>query len=118
MPQSPPTRCGQPGCGRLVATGSRCEDHRRRAWENTSRRNQLIDKGRWARTARAHLRREPGCRVCGSTLDVQVDHVLEISDSGALYDDENCQTLCPVHHEAKTAAQRAARVARRRPGPP
>ena len=112
MPQAAPTRCTEPGCGQLTTTGPRCEQHRRKPWANTSKRNQIIDKGRWARTARRHLRNEPGCRVCGSTLGVEVDHIVEVADGGALYDDENCQTLCEVHHQAKTAAQRAARAAR------
>ena len=111
MPRAPMSRCTESGCGELTNTG-RCEQHRRKAWANTSKRNQVIDKGRWAKVRAAHLRNEPGCRVCGSTLDIEVDHIVEVADGGALYDDENCQTLCEVHHQAKSAAQRAARAAR------
>ena len=115
MPRSAPTRCTEPGCGTLVTDGSRCEVHRRKAWANTSSRNRVIDKGKWIKVKRAHLRREPGCRVCGSTDGVQVDHIIEVTDGGALYDDENCQTLCQAHHREKTPAQRQSRAAQEHP---
>ncbi|MGW9415162.1 HNH endonuclease signature motif containing protein [Arthrobacter cupressi] len=115
MPRSAPTRCTEPGCGTLVPAGSRCGVHRREAWQNTSARNRAIDKGKWIKVKRTHLRREPGCRVCGTTAGVEVDHIIEVTDGGALYDDANLATLCLAHHREKTAAQRQSRAARDHP---
>lgn len=102
MPRSAPSRCTK-DCGRLATRAGRCDEHQRKAWENTSKRNQLIDKTKWKRVADKHLQSEPQCRVCGTDLDLQVDHVTEVTDGGSLYDDANLQTLCRTHHEEKTA---------------
>lgn len=103
MPTSAPTRCTI--CRRNLATNrGRCDEHQRRAWENTSRRNQLIDKGQWLIVQAAHLAQEPTCRWCGTDQNLTVDHVWEISDGGALYDHDNLQTLCEGCHDQKTEA--------------
>lgn len=41
------------------------------------------------------------------------DHIVERRDGGNLTDPANGQCLCGSHHTAKTAAQRARRLARR-----
>ncbi len=108
MPSSAPSRCTR-RCGRLATHAGRCDEHQRRAWENTSKRNQLIDKGRWKRVADKHLQHETTCRVCGTDADLQVDHITEVTDGGSLYDEFNLQTLCEAHHEEKTALHRRLR---------
>lgn len=103
MPRSAPTRCTV--CRRELATRrGRCDEHQRKAWENTSKRNQLIDKGRWLVVQADHLRIEPTCRFCGADHDLTVDHIWEIADGGALYDHDNLQTLCAPCHDGKTEA--------------
>lgn len=58
----------------------------------------------------------PGCGRTGVRLFA--DHVVELRDGGRPYDVTNGQALCGSHHTAKTAAARAARMARPTPGPP
>lgn len=113
MPRAAPTRCTQ-RCGKLATANGRCDDHQRKAWENTSKRNQLLDKTKWAQTAADHLELEPACRVCGSTHRLRVDHIREIADGGELYDHSNLQTLCEDHDAEKTAIMRRLRSATRR----
>lgn len=48
----------------------------------------------------------PGMRVFG-------DHIVEITDSGALLDKRNVMLRCGASHTRKTAAARAARMAER-----
>lgn len=112
MPSSAPSRCTR-RCGRLATQGGRCDDHQRKPWENTSKRNQVIDKGRWAKAKRAQLERESQCRVCASTDHLEVDHITEVTDGGSLYEHSNLQTLCEEHHAEKTALMRTLRAARR-----
>lgn len=54
------------------------------------------------------------CQVCGrSDGRLYADHIREIKDGGAPFDPANGQALCHAHHQAKTAAERAKRMARR-----
>jgi 5-methylcytosine-specific restriction protein A len=52
------------------------------------------------------LAQEPLCRECLSqgivTEATTVDHIIPLSQGGTDTDD-NCQSLCQTHHEAKTA---------------
>lgn len=111
MPSSAPSRCTRQ-CGRIATRAGRCDEHQRKAWENTSKRNLTIDKGLWAKVARKHKQREPQCRVCGTEDDLQVDHITEVTDGGSLYDAANLQTLCETHHDEKTALHRRLRDSR------
>lgn len=63
----------------------------------------------WRRAKNLHLTREPSCRVCATEEHLTVDHITEVADGGALYDDSNLQTLCQEHHEEKSAAAKALR---------
>lgn len=112
MPKSAPTRCTDPECRDLATYQGRCERHRRRAWANTSKRNQVLDPSTWQATARAHLTTEPTCRACGSDERLQVDHITELADGGEPYDESNLQTLCEDCHKSKTAIARDLRRAR------
>jgi 5-methylcytosine-specific restriction endonuclease McrA len=49
-----------------------------------------------------HLGLEPECVQCGSTDQLEVDHIIEVADGGSLYDHANLQTLCHQHHEEKS----------------
>ena len=91
----------------------RCEQHRRKAWQNKSHRNRVLDPAKWQRVAAAHLAREPACRACRSAYRVQVDHITELADGGAMYDEENLQTLCETHHIQKSREERKLRRLRR-----
>lgn len=113
MPQSPPSRCGEPGCGRLVSGGNRCEDHRRKPWANPSANTRELSGRQRERIHKRQIRDEPQCRNCGSAQDLQTDHVIEVSDGGSLLDASNLQTLCGTCHAAKTRAHRAHRASQR-----
>ncbi|UXE04804.1 HNH endonuclease [Arthrobacter phage Shambre1] len=112
MPRAAQSRCTR-RCGKYATKDGRCDDHQRQPWENTSKRNQVLDRKLWERAKKHHLTLEPGCRVCGSTHNVVVDHITEIADGGAPYDDSNLQTLCGAHDTEKTALARRLRAARR-----
>lgn len=105
-PRAAPSRCTQ-RCGRLATKHGRCDEHQRKPWENTSQRNQALDKTEWARTKAEHLALEPACRACGSTTRLEVDHIIPVAAGGALYDHGNLQTLCHDDHAEKTRHERA-----------
>jgi len=50
------------------------------------------------------------CERCGSRRRVIADHKIERRDGGADLDPANIELLCHAHHQAKTAAARAARA--------
>ncbi|MDB5358863.1 MAG: Endonuclease [Rhodospirillales bacterium] len=66
--------------------------------------NRLIEKR--GRRCEAKGCGRTNCRIFG-------DHIVELQDGGALFDESNVQLLCGSHHTAKTAASRAARLAKR-----
>lgn len=86
----------------MATYDGRCETHRRKPWANTSRRNQVLNPTTWTTVARLYLSTHPACRACGSTESLQVDHITEIADNGAPYEDANLQTLCDTCHIRKT----------------
>lgn len=65
----------------------------------------------WAR-AKAAKRREGRvwCARCGSKDRLILDHIRERRDGGDDLDPRNLEWLCHAHHQAKTAAARAARA--------
>lgn len=51
------------------------------------------------------------CEVCGTRQGrLYADHIVEIEDGGAPFDDRNGQCLCHAHHQQKTARERAKRA--------
>jgi 5-methylcytosine-specific restriction protein A len=107
------TVCPAAGCPELVPLGQRCDRHKRKPWSNTSRRN-LERPADWFRTRARVLRRDKHrCRAAGCRRKAEhVDHVISIANGGT-WDEENLQSLCKDHHDAKTAAERVARAERR-----
>lgn len=103
MPTAIPSRCY---CGARATNRGRCDAHQVKPWARRSAHTRKVDRRRWERVRDAHLKREPQCRSCGSTDDLQVDHVLNVARGGALYDDANLQTLCEPCHAAKSEAER------------
>lgn len=54
------------------------------------------------------------CQGCGRRgVRLYADHIVELRDGGAALDVSNGQALCATCHSTKTAAARAARMARR-----
>lgn len=53
------------------------------------------------------------CAKCGRTgCRLFVDHIVELQDGGAPFDQSNLEAICGSCHSAKTAAERAKRMAR------
>jgi 5-methylcytosine-specific restriction enzyme A len=77
-------------------------------WANDreSRRRSDATYGTEWRKARdkALARAQRRCAKCGSTKDVQVDHVIPVSQGGT-HTQANLQVLCIEHHRAKTAIE-------------
>jgi 5-methylcytosine-specific restriction protein A len=114
VPLLPPSRCTYPGCPELTTQG-RCGKHTRKPWANPSANTQALSGRQRADFRTQHLRIEPRCRVCGSDADLEVDHIIEVADGGALLSHENAQTLCGTHHRQKTALRRTHRASQRLP---
>jgi 5-methylcytosine-specific restriction protein A len=113
MPTAPPGRCTYPGCGTPTTLG-RCPRHTRRPWEQPSANTRALTGRERAELRRRQLRREPQCRTCGSTTNLEADHITPIAAGGSLFNPENLQTLCDTHHKAKTAAEGRSKAAQRR----
>ena len=83
---------------------------RRRRQTKTSQwfnRITLAERRQWKRI-RAHiLKNEPLCRPCQDNdrveVATQVDHIIPISQGGALLDIENLQPICNNCHRGKSA---------------
>lgn len=53
----------------------------------------------WPAVEREHLRKEPGCRACGSTRDLNVHHIVPFHVRPTLeLAPGNLVTLCRAHH--------------------
>ncbi|MFI0465322.1 HNH endonuclease [Saccharopolyspora sp. 5N102] len=59
------------------------------------------------------LRLEPNCRGCGRPAE-QVDHILPLAKSGAMFDHANAQSLCVGCHDHKTRMENSERQRGRR----
>jgi 5-methylcytosine-specific restriction protein A len=61
---------------------------------------------RWQRVRKHQLMRESLCRVCTAKGQVtaarEVDHIKTITNGGAVWDPNNLQSLCTIHHTIKT----------------
>lgn len=108
MPTAPGSRCTEPGCGTITTTG-RCPQHTRKPWANPSANTRTLTGRQRHNLHRAQTRREPQCRVCGTTKNLEADHIVPIAAGGAWFDPANLQTLCTTHHEEKTAWERLQR---------
>jgi 5-methylcytosine-specific restriction endonuclease McrA len=111
MPTAPPTRCTEPGCGTLTTTG-RCPEHQRKPWANPSANTRTLTGAQRRTIKDQQLRREPRCRACHATTELEADHIIELADGGAIFDPANLQTLCHDCHAIKTAAARTERFER------
>jgi len=86
-------------CRRRIAKRSRCKRHAvkspsNRAWHRPG-----------APRVRANLLAQGCCRVCGSTRDLEVHHVIAAADGGATVP-ENLVVLCRDHHLEAEAEKR------------
>ncbi len=96
-------------CSQHIETA--VNDRRQTRARKTTRK--AYGSARWKRVRQAYKSRHPLCEVCGSrgaTRAAQVvDHVLEISDGGAMHDAANLLSLCHRCHGSKTKQMQRAR---------
>jgi 5-methylcytosine-specific restriction endonuclease McrA len=99
------------GCGRLIASGSRC----RRCTPKRKRATPGRGTGWTAeKFRRAVLARTGGrCAVCGSSEGVEAHHRRPLADGGG-NDPANGVALCRRHHREAEAALRARKRRRHR----
>ena len=113
---SAPTRrqkiCSHPGCDEKTTAG-KCPDHQVKAKarryanrESPSLRGYDAHHKRWRE---AILARDFAlCVECGGSgdgLPMHADHIVPLSQGGAVYDMDNGQTLCHRCHSVKTVTE-------------
>jgi 5-methylcytosine-specific restriction enzyme A len=91
-------RCLEPGY-QALSRASRCQDHQNRKWASAT---SVMGPGWSARRARILKRDRYRCVICGSRLQISVDHVTPRSEGGG-DQDWNLRVLCNRHHNEKTA---------------
>lgn len=110
--------CTYSGCKNVVSDGgSRCElhPHQKRASEPEKKRpyQSIYSSSRWKRLRQVILSEHPLCVHCERlglvTAATVIDHIIEISDGGAVWDRDNLQPLCRTCHQIKTGLEQRRR---------
>lgn len=109
MPAKALKPCCYPGCAQTT-TERFCALHKR---TDDMRRGTAAQRGydaRWRRLRRQFLQANPLCVECSNegqiTAASVVDHIRpHKGDVSLLYSWSNLQSLCPSHHNRKTATQ-------------
>lgn len=98
--------CSYPGCGKLIPLDgpSRCEEHKFIPFKNATRSNQgLYDTTQWKDLKKMVIDRDLRCVICGSEIDLEIDHVIPPRGNEELFFNlTNLQLLCKVCHRKKT----------------
>jgi|GEM_PF-1330210 len=109
LPSKPMKPCSHTGCPALVASGtSVCPKHAtvRHRWD-ADRRGSSGERGythQWHQYTIMYLRNHPLCAVGDHPHAAElVDHIIPLRQGGSMWDEENHQPLCRVHHAHKTA---------------
>ena len=86
--------------------------YRRRHRCSKGRKGRIYDTDRWRYIVRPAVLQRDGyrCRVCGSDLYPEVDHIVPIERGGAEFDLDNLQVLCKFCHSEKTGREKGGRV--------
>lgn len=120
MPTKPARPCNFPLCPNTVKGNKRyCNDHeqyekaifedydKRRIDKNKITPKNFYRLARWRRVRKMYARNHPYCEICeregrGPIPMRIVDHIIEIEDGGAWYDENNLQSLCMECSNRKT----------------
>jgi 5-methylcytosine-specific restriction protein A len=105
--------CREAGCDTLLDNPGYCEKHKREKennripFKNAVRSNEgLYNTNRWKKLRAEHLKEQDYCVYCGSSKDLEVDHIMPPrGDEDLFYSSENLQTICGVCHRLKTAKE-------------
>jgi 5-methylcytosine-specific restriction protein A len=113
MPSKLKKPCAHPGCPELT-DGRYCDKHqKKRQQEQDQRRGTAAQRGydyRWQKYRVQFLKRNPLCVMCKEEGRVTpasvVDHVKPHKGNRELFwATWNHQSLCPYHHNIKTASE-------------
>ena len=110
MPSRPPAPCTYPGCKEYAAKGSRCEEHKRKAWDHQGKTAHQRGYGAtWRKLRDAALTRDKHlCQPCLErgilTQAKEVDHIAHKATGGTDSLD-NLQAICHTCHKRKTQAE-------------
>lgn len=80
---------------------------------NTAERKRFYDSTAWQRVRSIQISTVPYCEACflqrtitDCTHGAPIDHIVPINHGGAELDSNNLMTLCPSHHDRKSAMER------------
>ena len=99
--------CSFPCCSAFALDGHNyCQKHYKpkAPFESAVRANEeLYRTARWRALRKQVLETQPQCCICGSTVDLTVDHKIPPrGDEELFYDFYNLQVLCRECHRIKT----------------
>lgn len=82
----------------------------RPTYQQHTARSAEYGTARWQKARLKHLQQHPCCAVCterGRTTEATVvDHITPVRLGGGMWDEDNYQSLCKPHHQAKSARER------------
>lgn len=109
------TPCRKVGCSGLCRDGSGyCERHKADSnwhrYKKPAGLKKAYSSKRWQDFRKGILNRDKGlCQVCRKEGKIvaanEVDHIKLTSKGGAMFDPDNCWSLCTMHHKEKTGAE-------------
>lgn len=107
--------CASFPCSNLAEPGSAfCKSHKPAGPKKVAE-DFYLSKA-WQRFRNWYISKYPICALCaaeGMTVPAAiVDHVRELKDGGAPFDESNAQSLCRACHNRKTGAEKRRRGAR------
>lgn len=106
--------CGQFPCPNMAQPGSAyCKDCQPKPAHKDT--DPFYLSPAWRRFRDWYIAKHPLCETCladGYQVPaVIVDHIIELKDGGAPFDEDNAQSLCRACHNRKTAKERHKRGA-------
>ena len=113
MPLSAPRPCHAPGC-RNLTHARLCPTHQRQQEERREHHRRFYNTPRWKTERLQFLKQHPLCVDClrdgQQTRATVVDHIrAHYGAYRAFWDRSNWQSLCQMHHSAKTSQENAHR---------
>lgn len=114
MPSLPGKQCRVSGCSGIATSANNgyCPKHKNHGWATYQKDNpnRFYQTTRWKKLRIVVIRRACGlCANCEKRGLIvpgnQVDHILPVSQGGAIWDIDNLQLLCETCHTTKTAKE-------------
>lgn len=126
MPTAPPSRCTDPECHEIATTRGRCDEHQPIPWAGRDDKASRygISSGTWRSLKAKVTRRDNGCcYMCGDlspdpddpdAKPHELDHIVPVSERGAVDDLDNLGLACTTCHDIKSRAEAVRGNERRR----